>query len=285
MNTHAESNADKALHAATNMPKSMAQQIEEVHSSIAELLFEIDFIVLQVNPQIEADYFIKIGCLENELLRAQIAARRAQRKVTLAQARVNSRMGIDETSLEATLDHEFEMWQQQLASRIENYLFMLEQHNGKRAMSPADEREFKALHRKLVKRLHPDLNHAQDSDAIRFFLIAQAAFEVGDIETLKSVDVATQYMTQLAVDENWTEDELNAEYELALAQLRITQERLDELKSQNPYAMGKKLDDPVWVCARTKVLQELIQEQEQVRALYEQRFIELKEFGNDDIQQ
>ena len=66
-----------------------ASQIVDARARIAELLLEIDHIVLQVNPQIEAEYATKIGYLENDLLKWQIAARRARRRHALAQARVN----------------------------------------------------------------------------------------------------------------------------------------------------------------------------------------------------
>ena len=39
------------------------QKIEENRALIANVLFVIDFITLQENPQLVADYAIKIGCL------------------------------------------------------------------------------------------------------------------------------------------------------------------------------------------------------------------------------
>ena len=65
--------------AHTASKEELLQQIEDVRQEITSVLLEIDQITLQTNPQIEADYAVKIGCLENELLQAQIAARRAKR--------------------------------------------------------------------------------------------------------------------------------------------------------------------------------------------------------------
>ncbi len=43
---------------------TLAQDIESVRQQITDALMEIDHINLQVNPQIEADYAIRIGCYE-----------------------------------------------------------------------------------------------------------------------------------------------------------------------------------------------------------------------------
>ncbi len=66
---------------------SIEKEICEARARIADLLLEIDDIVLQQNPQIEAEYATKIGYLENDLLKWQIAARRSKRRLALARAR------------------------------------------------------------------------------------------------------------------------------------------------------------------------------------------------------
>ena len=52
-----------------NASVTAAGAIAEARVRIAGLLLEIDDIVLQVNPQIEAEYATKIGYLENDLRR------------------------------------------------------------------------------------------------------------------------------------------------------------------------------------------------------------------------
>ena len=69
-----------------NVNATVAGQIEEARARVADLLLEIDYIVLQANPQIEAEYATKVGYLENDLLKWQIAARRARRRPSRSQA-------------------------------------------------------------------------------------------------------------------------------------------------------------------------------------------------------
>jgi curved DNA-binding protein len=98
-----------------NAKATVAEQIAEGRARIAELLLEIDHIVLQVNPHIEAEYATKIGYLENDLLKWQIAARRARRRYALAQARANSG--------EAFAADEFEAQRRQYSDNAGGYNF------------------------------------------------------------------------------------------------------------------------------------------------------------------
>lgn len=93
------------------MPADALQQLEsqinEARTTLTDILFEIDNTELQVNPRIKIDYNVKIGCLENELLKVQIEARRKKRKLALAQARTNRGDAIIDTELEENLQKEF----------------------------------------------------------------------------------------------------------------------------------------------------------------------------------
>ena len=161
---------------------SIAEEVSKARARIAELLLEIDDIVLQVNPHIEAEYATKIGYLENDLLKWQITARRARRRFALAQARANSGMKFEADEFEAQLDEELAEWERLLAKSVEAFLEAAERTAGSRPMSPSDSRELKRLHRVLIKRLHPDLHPGQSIEATRFFMVAQAAYENGDLE-------------------------------------------------------------------------------------------------------
>ena len=255
----------------------LQEQLEQVRKEITETLLEIDLIELQLNPQIEADYAVKIGCLENELLQAQIAARRAKRKLALAQARVNQGEIIAEEEIEDILDEEFEEWEAQLALQVENYLKQLERRANSRPLNPVEVKELRSLHRELVKRLHPDLHPMQTEEEMRLFAVVQAAFKSGDLETLRSVEMTTKYLAKDETHEHDSLEELNAEYELLSAQLRVIQERLDALKNSNPYLLRDKLASATWVHERSEALKAEIAEQGQAKKAYMDKLQELME--------
>ena len=257
---------------------TILEQISEARGRIADMLLEIDDIVLQVNPQIKADYATKIGYLENDLLKWQIAARRSRRRFALAQARANSGEAVTADGFEAQLDEELAQWESVLASSVESFLQAVERMAGSKPLSPSESRELKRLHRELIKRLHPDLHPGQSDEQLRFFMVAQAAFEQGDVQVLRSVAVATEGMDDaegFGHDEALSQDEASAELELVLAHERVVEERLRDLKGSNPYALKAKLDDGEWVIRRTSELKGQIEEQKAAARAYDERFEEL----------
>ena len=254
---------------------TIAVQIAEARSRVADLLLEIDDIVPQENPHIESEYATKIGYLENDLLKWQIAARRARRRLALAQARVNAGESFAKDEFESQLDEELADWESLLASSIESFLQAAEHMAGTKPLSPADSRELKRLHRELIKRLHPDLHPGQSEEAARFFMVAQAAFECGNLDMLRSVAVATEGMGEEVGDANLTEDEAAVELELVLAHERVVEQQLRELKSSNPYALKELLEDGRWVIRRTSELKAQIEEQKAAARAYDEKFEEL----------
>ena len=258
-----------------NIKTTVAEQIAEGRARIAELLLEIDDIVLQINPHIEAEYATKIGYLENDLLKWQIAARRARRRYALAQARANSGEAFAADEFEAQLDEELAEWESLLARNVDAFLAAAERMSSSKPLSPSESRELKQLHRELIKRLHPDLHPGQPEEAARFFMVAQAAYENGDLQVLRSVAVATEGMGDEAGGTRLTEDEEAAELELVFAHERVVEQQLEELKSSNPYALGARLADGEWVVRRTSGLKAQIEEQKAAAQAYDERFRKL----------
>jgi hypothetical protein len=251
------------------------EQIASARARVSELLLEIDDITLQINPQIEALYATKIGYLENDLLKWQIAARRARRRFTLAQARVNAGKTFEPDEFEAQLDEELRLWDEELAVRVQVFLSAAEHLSGSKPLSPSESRERKQLHRGLIKRLHPDLHPGQSDEAERFFLVAQAAFERGDLQVLRAVSVATEDLACEHDGSELTQDEASVELELVLAHERIVKQQLEELKSTYPYVLKDRLEDGEWVIARTSELKRQIEEQKEAARAYDERFEQL----------
>ena len=109
-------------------------------------------------------------------------------------------------------------------------------------------------------------------EAARFFMVAQAAYENGDLQVLRSVAVATEDMGGNYDDAGLSEDEAAAELELVLAHERVTAQQLEELKRANPYALGERLEDAEWVIRRTSGLKGQIEEQKAAARAYDERF-------------
>ncbi len=250
--------------------------IAKAHASIVEVLMEVDHIELQVNPQILADYAVKIGVWENRLLEAQIAARRAKRKLSLAQACLNQGLSIDTSAIEQQLDQEFAAWQDQLNHQLEAYSNVMEARASMRTLTSRETCQLKKLHRTLVRRLHPDLHPELGEEGQHLFMLVQRAYELGDLVMLTSLEVATQKYEASEEPTGSSLEELYAELAIAEVQLEKAEKRLETLKSTMPYALLEKLNDAQWVCARVDDLKAQVEQQDEARRQFEQRLKELE---------
>ncbi len=252
--------------------QDIAASLSCVKTAIMDVLLQIDYIRLQENPRIEADYAVKVGYLENELLEVQVAARRAKRKLTLAQAAANRGVKLQESALEAQLDEEFAEWTRRIEQAVSRFYVLVDYRCGLQALSNAESEELRHLYRMLVKRLHPDVNPEQSEKDTRLFLMAQSAYASGDVSVLRSL------VSALGLEDNAEEGLPDApvlmEAQLAVLeeQLRLHREKLEALKQEFPYKYREKLADAAWVVRRVGELNTLIEEWRAVQYEYDHRF-------------
>lgn len=256
---------------------SVSEKLVEVRQQVIDTLLEIDDIKLQVNPQLLAQYAKTIGYLEDDLFKWQLRARRSKRRFAFAQAAANKCEPIELDAIDGALDDEFAEWEAQLAERMVSQLQLLETLSGARPLSPSEGRELKELHRKLIRRLHPDIHPDLPENAQRFFLIAQTAYENGDIDTLRVVDTATEDYEEQTDAMDLSEDDAAVELAMAQAQLNVAREQLDVLKHSHPYTLAELLNDPVKLIQRTHELKAEIERQKEVVHTYEAKITSLME--------
>lgn len=270
------------MDAPTTVP-TLYQQLVDTRQQIVDVLFEIDDIQLQQNPAILAEYASSVGYLENDLLKWQLAARRARRKLALMRAAVNSAHLPSNEHLEAALDAEFSQWEQQLAQRMQEQLVNLERKASMRTMAPTKSKELARLHRLLVKRLHPDIHPHRSEEAEHFFSIAQAAYEMGDLQTLRALVTATEDFEASSPQDtpDTPEDDLSVSLAMAEAQLAVVQEQLAALKNSRPHTLRTLLENPRELAQVQKSLEARIDEQKQAAASYEAAIEELVERNHD----
>lgn len=280
-NEHVSNNApDQANALPTGDLQQLESQINEARSTLSDLLFEIDDIELQINPAIKRDYSMKIGCFENEPFKAEIEARRAKRKLTLAQAQANRGEQIVDEALEESLQAEFARWEAELSTRIDAYIQDLETRATSRVLSAQDSRELKKLHRALIKRLHPDANIGHEEECERFFLLAQAAYEHGDLELLKSIEASSKHLG-VSNRDFASIAEASTELEIVNARIEVTRRKLETLKNSNPYLLKDKLANAAWVAQTVTDLKENTERHCKTRDYYLTQYIALKERSHE----
>ena len=258
--------------------QALRDEIRAVRASIVEMLARIDHITLQELPQIRIDYAVKIGCWEQELLEAELAGRRARRRLALAQAEANRGQAIELAHIDSQLDIELADWQAKAEAARLAYEAALKQRLGTQRLSHTDAKEVRHLYRTLVKRLHPDVCHGGAREAA-LFKMAQAAYANGDVEALRSLEVATRHMDPSEDDLELatSESELEQELELARIEEDVVRERLEQTEDCEEMRLGRLLNSTEWLTQRTSQLRDAIDGWRRVKHDCERRLAELME--------
>ena len=247
--------------------ESLRSKIRAVRESILGIVLRMDDIELQRLPRIRADYALKIGCWEQALLEAELAGRRAKRRLALAQVQANRGDRPQMQVIDARLDAELAQWSAKVGQARDAYEHNLSYMTSMVPMSSADATELKHLYRLMVKRLHPDVRPSESDECAALFLLSQAAYHSGDLEALRSLEVATRHLSAEEDDLLATDDleVLAQELELACIEEGVMQDRLSKLESSDEMRLGELLADPEWVTARTTELRKAVEEWERVR--------------------
>ena len=191
---------------------------------------------------------MKIACFENNLLEADIEARRAKRKLAMARVQANMGEPIAEDLIESMLQDEFASWEASLKEHLDDYLKHLEERASTRAMSAHDTRELKRLHRLLIKRPPPPRYEHRTRGRMRALLPTRASgVRKRRPRPHAIVEAATTHLGCKGGHAPESEDEAQAEIAIVQARVDIAQGKLNVLKTSNPYALKEKLDDAQWV--------------------------------------
>ena len=263
---------------STGLLVGLREDIRHVRESILSLITRMDDITLQQIPQIRADYALKIGCWEQALLEAELAGRRARRRLQLAQACLNRGKAPNMHDIERRLDSELAEWTEKAKQARIAYEGALAYLTSMTPMGQKDAHELKRAYRVLVKRLHPDVHAGSGEDRAALFMLAQSAYRKGDVATLHSLEVVTRHLDagQDDLEATYDAELLAQELELAHIEEDVMRDRLRSLEDGAEMRLGQLLADPEWVTERTTELRHAIEEWERVRSECDARLEQIR---------
>ena len=135
----------------------MQEELERLRTSLSMIIMERDELVHVICRNLETDYMMKLGDLEYRVYQAMCAYMRVKRKSELMQTFINRGRQVDMFAIEEQLDLEFMSYMTELEGKMQKMNEAIEYQRG-RLLSESENKELKRLYRKIVKRLHPDLN-------------------------------------------------------------------------------------------------------------------------------
>lgn len=268
-----EHGTDAGLGAEDSGPTAgeLIGRITRLRADLSETLARMDEIRRQVIPRIKADYATTIGVWNVRLVKAELAARRANRRYAMARARANRGEPVSSEEITKALDVEFLDWKRTVDERMRRLNALLSWRSGTHPM-PADKAgELRKLFRRLARRFHPDL-YPGDEERAHYYEMACDAFEHGDLVVMDVLDIATADLAEGVDYSRLTTDELAGEIELLEDRLTSCRHDLDKMLSTEPYTLRAKLDDPEWVSGTVDGLRTRVEAFEREKAHYDEMY-------------
>lgn len=246
--------------------KKLIEDIKKLKDEISILYEEKHQLIYHECRNIETEYMSKIGTLEYKVYEFQCKLLRIKRKIELYQMYINRQEEIDEKAIEEKLDREYKEYEEKLEQMSENLRNALDRVNGK-VLTEEDAEELKRIYRKLIKKLHPDLNKDSTEKDLELLLQVTKAYENGDLTTLKNLELlASEIIEKEKIEINEFEEmkETKQKYEGIVKSIL---QNIEEIKTKYPYNKKEFLKDEKLIEEKKKELNEIM---ENYKKLYEE---------------
>ena len=245
-------------------PEHLISQINNTRCEIVDTLVQVNHIALRINPLTSAEYLIKIGCYEHELLQITVWCKRAQRRLDIAKLNESKGFSKNVSEIEKRLDHEFKVWEDRVHASRDKILNAMERYAHGRLIPDTKRNESIDPYTTLISRLHPDFHAKINPETIEFFKRAQHAYAHDDFATLQGLVSLTNHMAlqneqarKLRLD-SLSCDELSIELSLMQHSLDSVQKKLNNLRCKHSGKLSRNLKDENWVNHRVSALKKEI---------------------------
>ena len=233
----------------------LQMEVATLEKELGKVILEQDEMINAIKPNLEAEYQKTIGYKELECLENEIASRRIKRQIELLQAAINRQEEIDLDRIEQQLDDELQEWYEKVKKQYKKVKEAQDRIEG--LMSDEDSAEFKKLYRKLVFKLHPDLNPDQTEDEVNLWHRIQLAYQGGDLEEMRSLMIILESQDK-AVEMPSSKDILEKRKTKLADQIQKIIGKLADMEKEFPFTIAKNLSDKKWVESKLEEIGERI---------------------------
>lgn len=232
----------------------LIEEIKQLKEDLASLYEERDELIYHICKNIETEYMSKVGVLEYKLYEFQCKILRIKRKIELYQQKINRQEKIDDSEIEKKLDIEYKEYEEKL-NKMSNDLQDALNRKNFGILSEENSTELKKIYRKLIKKLHPDLNKDCSEKQKKLLLQVTQAYENGDLETLKNLELLSSEIIEKEDIEFGELDELKLSKEKYNQIVNNLLEEIKAIKNRFPYNKKEFLKSEILVNKRKEELE------------------------------
>lgn len=238
-------------------------EFDAMETKFLETIMARDYLLFHKAELLKAEYMEKVGMLEYKLYEFQIAFQRLKRKLDLIRQKINCQQKVNLEAIEYKLDAEYAEYEEKIAIRLAEITDLL---NISGVMSKDNSKEIKSLYKKLVKRLHPDLNSNITDEEFNLFHKVVRAYQQSDINTLRRIDMLTD---KISTDSGNKYEAKKLRYNQLKSACEAMEREMVEIKKGFPFDKVDFLKDKQAVKQRKRELQSSLDE-------YKERYAELE---------
>ena len=279
----------------------LMEEIRNLKALIIALTTERDELKFHECMNLAAEYNSRIGDLELQVLNAKLRVLELKRTIEILQAQINRQEKKSAKKAREQARQEYREFEEELNRKAEEACnankykedetqkeedWQKEQEEKNEDEDPTDNRikyksrsdEMKALYRKIVKALHPDMNPDQTPAEKELFLEAVESYNIGDIDKLREI---VALIEEGKIGDNPLDvspeniDRLREIVDGLRLRVDELQEEINQIKSSFPYTMKEFLNDEEAVNAKQKELTGLLYEYDKQVEELEKRLAEM----------
>ncbi|MBR5162273.1 MAG: hypothetical protein IKW80_11630 [Thermoguttaceae bacterium] len=217
------------------------RQIQAIRKRIVQTLAQREELVSVICPNLSMEYYIHLEPEDTKLFQLQLQFKRLKREISLIQWYINQQLPIDMEEIQRQLDLEYQEYDDMVRRRFEERQKAFNRKKRMFQLSDKDQKRLQDAYRKIVPKLHPDLNPNATSAQIKLFIKANEALKTGDIGLMYDILLQVQEMNLVEYTPPQTIPQLKEEIIRYAKQYNALIREIIKIKNDFPYNMIRTL--------------------------------------------
>jgi len=247
-------------------------EVNKLKDAVSEKIATRDMLAFHVVPDIENEYMMKVGKLENDVFAANMKLLRINRKIELCKERKKFGLDINESEIEEQLDLEFSDVEDEYNEMQEDTYYEAEEDLSE-GMTAEFLKLVNVIYKNLIKKLSPLINFHNTRLDNQLYELLEKAYRELDLTMMSKLQIICEQRkddSSLTIGDMKTLQKAKKTYE---GLIRENEEIILNIKNSESFEKKKILEDEKLI---EKTKEEITQEVSKLEQEYKKAEKELK---------